>query len=57
MDDNKSKQPATLMGVAIAIGAGLGTVMFAITDVAGFIAMGAGLGVLVGAVLQGRAKG
>ena len=56
MGDNKRKQPDPLLGVAIAIGAGLGTVMFVITDVAGWIAMGAGLGVVVGAVLQGRAK-
>jgi hypothetical protein len=57
MDDKKSKQPVPLLGVAIAIGAGLGTVMFVITDAAGWIGIGAGLGVIAGAVLQGQAKG
>jgi acid phosphatase family membrane protein YuiD len=40
------------LGVGIALGAGLGSVLFAITDFPGWIGIGAGIGVAIGAAVQ-----
>ena len=41
-----------IVGLTLVIGAALGTVAFAVTQSAVWIALGAGLGVVVGASLQ-----
>lgn len=55
-DDEKPgrRKPETAVGAGIAIGAGIGAVMFAATNNPVWIGVGAGVGAAVGAALQQR---
>jgi ElaB/YqjD/DUF883 family membrane-anchored ribosome-binding protein len=55
MNDNEDHPAASMaLGAAIAIGAGVGTALFAGSDNPAWIGIGAGIGVLFGLIWQRR---
>ena len=56
-EDKKRRDPnSTALGAGIAIGAGLGAVLFSITDNPVWIGLGAGIGVALGAAWDARSR-
>ena len=53
-DEEHKKTPTPALGAGIALGAGLGAVLFSLTDNAVWIGLGAAIGVAIGAVWQER---
>lgn len=54
MNDPKKRSGLSLVGVGVAIGAGVGAAFFAVAQNPVWIGVGAGIGVAIGAALQAR---
>lgn len=53
-EDQKPEMDATAVGVGVALGAGLGSVLFAITDSPVWIGVGTAIGAALGAAWNSR---
>lgn len=53
-EDGRPSKWGALTGLSIIFGAGIGTVVYALTNLAGAMVIGAALGLVVGSILDAR---